>query len=328
MAKQVITLFVGDVTEYLSVNAKRHDINARLITTKNYKKIRAGTYYTSLGDLVAPEKFVAVLKQASTIIYAPPQTWTSDYAKTQTEYWLAVMRAFEYKTIINCDDLRLPLLDKFLDLVDNRKSDQPQLWVAGGSIVLGEGVELSERFGQLISDQLQLPVSFLTASGSAISWAADQLLRSDLRKDDIVVWGLTTMYRKTWFNDNDQVLHINTNWWNPRYMFVNNNNKHTSVTVDQLWEQDRAYDAITAIHQVMNFCNKLGVRLYLAGIDIDLRQYSLHFDNFIPFYKGIGADEIGQYLDIGNDPQQHPGPLTHQWYANKILEKIQQDSVT
>ena len=321
----MITVFVGDVTEYLAAAAKQHDINASLITTKNYKKIRPGTYYTSIGDLITPEKFVSVLEQADIIIYTPPtENWSSSQTKDQTEYWLTVMRAFEHKKIINIDNLRLPLLDKFLHLADKRISNAPQLWVAGGSIVLGEGVTRVQRFGQLISDQLQQPVTFLTASGSSISWAADQILRSDLRKGDTVVWGLTSVYRKTWFNDHNDVAHVTTWWWDSRYMFVRNV-KHTSVTLDQLWEQDRAYDAITSIHQVINFCNKIGVKLYLAGIDIDLRQYSLNFNNFIPFHSGIEQSDTNQYLDIGTDPQRHPGPLTHRWYAEKILEKIKQD---
>jgi hypothetical protein len=320
----MITVFVGDVTEYLAAAAKQHNINARLITIKNYKKIRPGTYYTSIGDLTTPEKFVSVLEQADTIIYAPPvEIWSSSQTQKQTEYWLTVMRAFEHKKIINIDDLRLPLLDKFLHLADRRTSEGSQVWIAGCSISHGDGVEKSQRYGQLIADQLQQPVAFLTASGSSISWAADQILRSDLRTGDTVVWGLTSMYRKTWFNDNHDVAHINTYWWNPVYMFVKNI-KHTSVTLDQLWEQDRAYDAITKIYQVVNFCNKLGVKLYLAGLLVDLRRYSINLSNFVSFYDEIKQNETNQFLDIGTDPQRHPGPLTHQWYADEILKKINQ----
>ena len=323
--EQIITVFVGDTTEYLAAAAKQHDIDASLITTKNYKRIRPGTYYTSIGDLTTSEKFVAVLEQADTIIYTPPiESWSSSQTKDQTEYWLTVMRAFEHKKIINIDDLRLPLLDKFLHLTDKRTSDDLQVWIAGCSISHGVGVEKFQRYGQLIANQLQQPVSFLTKSGSAISWAADQILRSDIRKGDTVIWGLTGVNRKTWFNDNDDVMHINLNWWNPVYMFVNCA-PHTSVTLDQLWEQDRSYDAITKIYQVVNFCNKLEVKLYLAGILLDIQQYSINLENFVSFYNKIEKSDPWQFLDIGTDPQRHPGPLTHQWYADKILEKIKQN---
>jgi hypothetical protein len=314
-SKSEIILFVGDVGEYLANAAHQQDILAKLITTQNCKNIRPGTYYTSIGDLITSSNFETVLKQSDVIIYTPPVVWNNDKDKIQTEYWLSIIRAFEYKKIVNADNVKFSLLDKFLNLADERKSDGPQIWMAGCSITHGSGVDNSQRYGQLIADQLQKPVSFLSATGSSISWASDQLLRSDIRKDDIVVWGLTSIYRMPWFEDNLNVRHIGSWCFDTDIV-------QPPVPVNQLWEQNRAYDAITKIHQVVNFCNKLGVKLYLAGILVDIRRYSLDLDNFIPFYSGIKENEHNQFLDIGTDPEHHPGPLTHRWYADKILEKL------
>ena len=322
MAESMITLFVGDVGEYLAKIALQHSNSAKLITAKNYKNIRAGTYYTSIGDLKTDKKFESVLKQADVIIYSPPHTWSNEQGKRPTEYWLTVVRAFEDKKVINADHLKLPLLDIFLKLVDQRKTELPQLWIAGCSITHGVGVEKSERYGKLLADRLNQPVSFLTDPGSSIPWAADQILRSDLRPGDTVVWGLTSMGRITWWQDNKHVWHINIS----TYQTTPELDEHVRIT--RIWEQDRAYDGISKIYQVINFCAKKKVKLYLAGILIDLRKYSLHLDNFVPFYSGIKEAEDNQFLDIGTDIERHPGPLTHQWYADKILEKIQQDSVT
>jgi hypothetical protein len=314
----MITLFVGDVTEYLSVTAKLHSPDAELITAKNYKRIKAGTYYTSIGDLISDEKFQSVLMQADVIIYTPPiDQWSDIRTKERTEYWITVMRAFEGTTVVNADHLELPLLSKFLQLADDRKSDLPQLWIAGCSITHGVGVKQSERYGQLLSDKLNLPVSFLTAPGSCIAWSADQLLRSDVRAGDIVVWGLTTVGRLSWFQDNKELKHINV------YTYMDYPGFDNPFEITRIWEQDRSYDAITKIYQVINFCAKIGAKLYLAGILIDLRRYSLDFENFIPFYHGVKEKyEDNQFLDIGTDPARHPGPHTHQWYADKILDRI------
>ena len=316
-----ITLFVGDTGEYLANIAKQHDKNAKLITDINYKRIRAGTYYTSIGDVVTDEKFEIVLKKADIIIYSPPDVWSTEQTKLGTIHWLTVMRAFEDKTLINADHLELSLLNQFLALSDVRKTDSAQLWIAGCSITHGIGVEPSQRYGQLISNQLNLPVSFLTQEGSSISWSADQLLRSDLRPGDTVVWGLTSMGRITWFRDNKHLYHITIS------LYAVWPEIDKMVKISRVWEQDRAYDAITKIYQVINFCAKMGVKLYLAGILVDITKFSLKFDNYIPFYNGVKEDEENQFLDIGTDRDRHPGPLTHQWYAEKILEKIQQDSV-
>jgi len=173
----------------------------------------------------------------------------------------------------------------------------------------------------LLSDQLNIPVSFLTAPGSSIAWSADQLLRSDLRAGDIVVWGLTTTGRISWFRDNADLKHINI------YTYMSDPGFDDHVKITRIWEQDRAYEAITKIHQVINFCAKLEAKLYLAGILMDLRRYSLDFENFIPFYHGDREKyNDNQFLDIGSDPERHPGPVTHQWYANKILDRINQIS--
>lgn len=321
MAESVTTLFVGDVGEYLANIALQHSSDATLITAKNYKNIRAGTYYTSIGDLVTEKIFSSVLEQADVIIYSPPDVWSTPESQRRTEYWVTVMRAFEDKSVVNADHYKLPLLDKFLQLADTRKTQSPQLWIAGCSITHGVGVEPSERYGQLLADRLDTPVSFLTTPGSSIAWSADQLLRSDLRSGDTVVWGLTTMGRISWFQDHGDLKHINV------YTYMHDPGFNSHVSISRIWEQDRAYDAITKIHQVINFCNKLGAKLYLAGILVDLRKYSLHLENFIPFYHGDREKyNDNQFLDIGSDPERHPGPLTHQWYADKILAWINQIS--
>jgi hypothetical protein len=312
----MITVYVGDITKYLADIACQQDKLAKLITTQNCKNIRAGTYYTSIGDLETDKNFKLVLEQADVIIYTPPVTWSNNEDKIQTEYWLSIMRAFDHKKIINADNVKFSLLDKFLNLADERKSDLPQLWMVGCSITLGLGVDDSQRFGQLIADQLQKPVSFLSAEGSSIPWAADQLLRSDIRKDDVVIWGLTSIYRITWFEDNSILRHINS--WSFNAV------TKPPIPINQLWEQNRAYDAITKIYQVINFCHKVGAKLYLAGILVDIRRYSIDLDNFIPFYNTLNDFDESQFLDIGTDSDRHPGPLTHQWYANEILKKINQ----
>ena len=46
----MITVFVGDVHQYLAHCARLHDSFAQLVTEKNYKNIASGTWYCSLGD--------------------------------------------------------------------------------------------------------------------------------------------------------------------------------------------------------------------------------------------------------------------------------------
>jgi hypothetical protein len=127
--------------------------------------------------------------------------WTEDYLKAFSHYkpienfsMDPVPKVLENKSII-------------LKLSDVRKTSQPQLWVSGCSFAAGDGVQSNQRYGQILSDRLNLPVSFLAESGSSVTWAADQILRSDLRENDILIWGLTSIPRINYFKNN-KVHHV------------------------------------------------------------------------------------------------------------------------
>ena len=94
----MITVFVGDIDSSIAATAKAQDINAMLITQKNFKKISDGTYYTSIGEFDDDEglhyDFLTVLKKADILIYCPPAQWSdldennNSYIKDRTIYEL------------------------------------------------------------------------------------------------------------------------------------------------------------------------------------------------------------------------------------------------
>jgi hypothetical protein len=319
----MITVFVGDTDESISIVAKSYDNKAELVTQKNFKRVNRGTYYISIGDFdhdILLYDFISVLKKADTIIYSPPAIWSDvdnsgySYMKDRTEYELLNFKCFEFKDVRNVESIPLPNIKTMLELETNRQSDQPQLWVAGCSISHGEGVELNQRYGQLIANELNLPVSFLTRPGSSITWAADQILRSDIQSGDILVWGLTSMERIPYFKDN-QLWHLNGLFYKNQSYF------NMIVPFNRLFEKDVIYQAITDIHKVINFCNKLNVKLVLAGILTDLNHYTLNFDNYVPLCYYSDKAFVEQFKDLGTD-NSHPGPLTHAWYAEQILGNL------
>ena len=162
-----------------------------------------------------------------------------------------------------------------------------------------------------------MPVSFLTESGSSIMWAADQILRSDIRPGDIVIWGLTRCCRFPYYDN--KVLHILSRYYE-YYPEFNN-----IININRLDEPNMIYRSVTKILQVVNFCKKAGAKLILAGVLVD--------NDFLPYL--IGLDEYlhcsgtstnlertsPEFIDYGID-NEHPGPLTHRMYADKILSFI------
>jgi hypothetical protein len=204
-----------------------------------------------------------------------------------------------------------------LSLSDQRKTDNKQLWVAGCSYANGHGIEKNQTYGYIIGQELKLPVSFLTEDGSSISWAADQILRSNIKKDDILVWGLTGIGRFPYY-DQDKINHVNTKYYD---VFPNFNR-----VVDQrlLVSDHMLYSAITAIEQVINYSNKIGFKLLLTLFpltsdlhELFMRYYLNQFDFFVNNY--FDAEE--KFIDYGSD-QAHPGPKQHQYYANLILKNL------
>lgn len=313
----MITVYVGDVTEYLGVQARQSDSTARLIDSSNYSALTDGTYYTSIGDMATLDKFAQVLRQADRIVYAPPVEWSDRVMQSWTEDYLSV-----FVNKIPVDNFTAPVAkDKsvMLDLVDQRKTDQPQLWVAGCSFTYGTGVEPDQRYGQLLADRLGLAVSFLARPGSSITWQADQILRSDICADDIVVWGLTSHERFPYYK-NSTVTHVTPLTYEQDPSFKRR------VDIGFLDSEQLVYQAVVEIHQVINFCHKVGAELVLAQLlGKGLEQYLHGYPNYQMLTGQFGRNYNNILLDLGTD-NQHPGPKMHEWYTEQILTKLNKDT--
>lgn len=309
----MITIYLGDVTEYLAQVAKSADPRAQLINDSNWQNLKSGTYFTSLGDLKDLKTLGAVLNQATTIVYTPPTIWSDEHKGS------SAMRSW-YEDYLNVYKFRCTVknfntvceFDNILHLADSRKTSEPQLWIAGCSISHGVGVTQKTRYGQLLSQQLDLNASFLTRSGSSIAWAADQILRSDVKKNDIVVWGLTSHRRFTRFNNNRlQYLTLAT----PAL---------DKSTINFINSEHTLYQSVISVRQVINFCEKIGARLIIASLlDTTVVNYIKDFSHLIVLVDFLGRDTQDKFFDLGLD-HSHPGPITHKFYADEIYKKLKQ----
>lgn len=305
-----IDVYVGDVSSYLSVVALQADTSAILITPKNYQNLSAGTYYTSIGDLDRLEQFANILQQADNIFYVEPVEWSDVKMKIWTEEYLRPFVYANNKVIHGFCINESKDKSAMLALADTRKVKSPQLWVAGCSISIGIGVDATQRYGQLISNQLRLPVSFLSRSASSLKWQADQILRSDIQKDDILIWGLTGIHRTP-------------QWKNSVLRHYVPNYTKDPVVLEQLTSDHMIYDAVTSIHQVLNFCAKVDCKIILASLLAHgIEPYVHDCKNFIGLEGQFGRNSNDRYIDLGTD-QSHPGPLMHQYYAQEIIKKYQ-----
>ena len=303
-----ITIYLGDVGLYLSDLTRSYDENAQLLTANNFSNLSAGTYYTSIADIGNIFNLGLTLQQADKIVYAPPPDgkWTHNDMKKWSEDYLEV---FSFRCEVK--NYTPPDLTKdhqsILALVDNRKTDSSQLWACGCSITRGSGVTENERYGQLLATSLGLPVSFLSCSASSICWQADQILRSDIRKGDTVVWGMTSDHRFPFYTDNC-VKHVKAG-------------NLYGCSIDDLDNSNRHYQNLTSVYQVINFCQKIEAKLILVSVmNRNIVPY-LNNTNLIMLHNLWGRESSELFLDLGSDGQ-HPGPETHKLYAKEIYKLI------
>lgn len=320
--KKIKQLFLGDNNIELANEAKRTDANAILLDENNFQNLQqllsdSDSFYTSLADLHHFSNLLEVLTQTEKVYYCKPDSWSdsikghSDQEKL-TEF---ALRYFKQDIIVQHYDFPVSSIENYLYLADERKTEGKQLWISGCSFAHGVGLEKHQRFGEILAKKLNLSVSFLTESGASIEWCCDQICRSDLQKDDIVVLALTFDERYPYFMDK-KISHVTAGFLHrtPEFLDV--------MPIDYLDCEHRFYKNFTCIMQVVNFCRKIGVHLVLFDItDHDEKRFFAlnHLPEYYAFYR---TDTIyNQPIDIALD-NNHPGPQHNGVYAQRLFEII------
>lgn len=317
-------LFVGLANSQLVDIAKSLNVQASLVTENNVSDI-VPVGYTGIEEFVDKKIFLNLLLSAEEIFYHPEtfnQTKFDFNNPTTTSQGLTenflLLAKQQGVTVHNLTFLGQETVtnnrSNYLKLADIRKQvDGPQIWGVGCSFTYGTGVDIDQRYINILSKRLDMPVNCLAVPGSSIVWAADQILRSDIRAGDIVVWGLTSKYRLPMVHNN-KVIHASIHWVD----LVSGFDKKFLV---QLLSDDSnlEYRQLTAIDQVTNFCDKVGAKIVLLGM-LTLPTELLYLNNNPYFYQCSN-----DYVDLGGD-NEHPGPKQHQVYADIVYNQIQKGS--
>jgi hypothetical protein len=307
-------LIIGDNSINLAELASMMFKNNLLVTSDIFNQVdhlSVDCLYTSLADVTA-DQLVTLCKNAKDIHYFPPVTWDCNKLQTHTEEILTKIVAYYQIPIRNFVVPTDPTHS--LTLMDCRKSELPQLWVAGCSYAYGFGLAQSQqRYIELISKKLEKSFSDLAAPGTSIDWAADQLLRSDIRPHDIVVWGITGINRVNYYIDNrsTDIARLKTAKMakSPKKYF----NK-------MITDDNRVNQSIKLMYQVKNFVDKIGAKLVLIfHRELSLHEHAKSFEHYLQTLDNYIAISVQQ--DFTDD--NHPGPITNQVWAAEILEFLE-----
>ena len=328
-------LYFGDVAEYLANAAKARSPDAVLIDHRNCRPLIQSqklppVSYTALGDLPKDMKTIyRLLELADEIVYFPPEQWSdnkkaniydpSDSIKGLSDLIMLDFHKLKNNVLLPSDRVWFDYRNWHIDrLEDKRRHDDAQLWVSGCSFTYGTGVDPTQRYGQLLADRLNLPVSWLATPGSSVEWAADQILRSDIRAGDLVVWGLTGDSRVSWWDSKTETLmHITI-----RNIETNNysDDVSDSALMEILMSDSRLYKSIISTKQVINYCRKINAKLLIAGL-LSSHAINLQLSDVPEFEPFLYTKSQPIYIDLGTD-EKHPGPRQHQIYAEFCYEQM------
>lgn len=312
-------LYVGPTNNSLSIYAKERHPNAVLITKDiNLDNVKNG--YVSLGDFDDIYNFKITIEKFDIIEFVDSGWSAEDYQERTT----VLEHLYQYKLLDTKKIIGLDLSDDDIlpKLVDIRTSNNSQLWVVGCSITEGVGVSKDQRWGHLLSKQLTMPVSYLALSGTSVSWAVDQIIRSDIRKDDIVCWLLTGVNRHHMYYDNHWHQLTGTEWPdNPELKMLINKNILVS---------DHAVaHACSQIEHAVRYLRSVGCKFILSTAPLNIIEHRMrlykYLSNNVPEFT-LSSDNNGiegpkSYIDLGSD-SEHPGPKQHKLYADLFLKSI------
>jgi len=202
-----------------------------------------------------------------------------------------------------------------------RENDDRILWVAGCSYAAGFSlIDQSSSYANILSNKLNLELKCLSIPGTSIAWAGDQILRSDIRSNDIVIWGITGVERYMFYHDK-MIFHV-CDATLPPLLEGPLAQYPKSFLEKKLVDEDNIVHGIKSIFQVINFCKKIGAKLILfphydLSTEYNRKILTIYLKNI---YNTVVPSEIIDH--VGEN--LHPGPNTHKNWANELYNFITQ----
>lgn len=328
-----MVLFVGDVLESLAEQARKYDSSAKLVSGKIDLSTARGVYYTSIGDTDV-DTFFGLCLAADKIYYCVPKEWSDQKNDGKSE-----LQSFTERVIFWVGQTRdvviigngQPRYQYFSSVGNNEiiktTSHEKCLWSIGCSITQGVGVETFQTWKELVSKELKLPLIDVSCSGSSLLWASDKICRANIKKGDVVFWGMTGHHRlNIWYNQQNQEAHLV-----PRGLVMSDSQSMQFVSKTQLTSENQLekfhadvldndtlrYHNLLAVKRAFHHCRSIGAEIVGVGM-IDDPDCLYRFYDEKPFYQMISWPQ-SQYVDFGTD-RAHPGPMQHQRFADKFIE--------
>jgi hypothetical protein len=304
------TLYVGetnpkDTKYYYELDESAYNLDIENYETALEEKL-TGVFYTSVSDF--QNNFNIMLQVCwnfDKVTYRPPNVWSALSVGEVTSQFLRLLSWFKS-------------IENFIIDFTRRKTEEPQIWVAGCSWSSAVGVAKEQRWGNLLADQMNMAVTVLAEGGSGNSYQARKLLSADIRENDVVIFQVTSPHRETIVDPKYGQIHVNAQTYTQRP------DLYKRYPPDRLDETTLVANQIRDIQNVVNFLQKIKARFMLWAPN------TLHAPGTIggfleknPLYSRYFCVCSNHPVDTGADGA-HPGPKTHKLYSDFVFEKIKQ----
>jgi hypothetical protein len=316
-------LYLGDTSDNFATWVLDQDPSAMLGTNDNLRLILSNNnnVYTSLMDVSRANIIELCLAASQIVLYN--QRWEDIDLEIETKFFIDRIFSDTPTELYNH-------LNIALRLNDIRKTDKHQLWAVGCSYTSSIGVDDDQRWAVKLADKIQQPVSILAYPGAGITWAADQILRSDIKSGDTVVWLLTTIHRMDYYSESDHRVLVHPNisvYAEDRDEILKLSDSENKLLMRLITLKWNAYVAFKAIRQVISHCEKLGIKLILgqclqSEVETNsalIRLLKLHPGFVLKFSAQLYYNTF--MLDLGTD-NSHPGPRTHEYIAEEFYKHL------
>lgn len=274
--------------------------NSKLLDQVNIK-LTSSEYHTSLGDLTINE-LLSIVHKFDSIEYVDTNFISGEDITTDTLNFLSFINSRLHISNFSTNGDVL----SFAEHPDIKSSfDTPTLWVYGCSHSHGTGLDSSSNtYGSHLAKELTLPLKLITKPGSSTHWSLRQLVNSNLKKDDIVVWQITSPYRLSFFNGK----HV-------QEIVLSNSNNRTLI--ETYSDEQCFFLQLSYVNIGVQYLRSIGVKFIVLSVDSRDMEFNYGYSTYPEFYCATGFA-----VDRGSD-NLHFGLLSHKNLANALLNRIQ-----
>jgi len=278
------------------------DRNSILLTNENYleSKQKNNIFHTSLGD-ISTENLIDFCECLPKINFVDFRFKNDAILLIKTKIFLNYISHTCKVQNYHPDppSLALGLESNNLDYPDQC------LWVFGCSLSWGAAVPPNTVYHHSLGQKLSLPIKLVAKGGSSTRWSLLRLLNSNIKKNDIVIWQVTTSDR---FSVKEELNQI------PQEMLLKQRNKNFLAYCNN---EQILFDHFTLVEYGIQYLREKNVKFCFFNVEGTNEDRCLDQFTKYPEYCYM-PDWI---VDLGDD-HAHPGILSHQRIATTLYKRI------